>query len=47
MQPRWKRVLGIGQRCIGEGLGQLYVDAVFPAESKVQMQHLVENLSVR
>ncbi|WP_282295223.1 M13 family metallopeptidase [Stenotrophomonas sp. PS02289] len=46
MQPRWKRVLDSVNTSIGEGLGQLYVEAVFPAESKVQMQHLVENLSV-
>jgi len=46
MQPRWKRVLESVNGAIGEGLGQLYVDAVFPAESKVAMQHLVENLSV-
>lgn len=46
MQPRWKRVLESVNGAIGEGLGQMYVDAVFPAESKVQMQHLVENLSV-
>ncbi|WP_426804222.1 M13 family metallopeptidase [Stenotrophomonas sp. SrG] len=46
MQPRWKRVLESVNTSIGEGLGQLYVDAVFPAESKEQMQHLVENLSV-
>ena len=46
MQPRWKRVLESVNGAIGEGLGQMYVDAVFPADSKVQMQHLVENLSV-
>ena len=46
MQPRWKRVLESVNGSIGEGLGQLYVDAVFPAESKQQMQHLVDNLSV-
>ncbi len=46
MQPRWKRVLESVNSSIGEGLGQLYVDAVFPAESKQQMQHLVDNLSV-
>jgi len=46
MQPRWKRVLESVNGAIGEGLGQLYVNAVFPADSKVQMQHLVENLSV-
>jgi len=45
MQPRWKRVLESVNGAIGEGLGQMYVNAVFPAESKVQMQHLVENLS--
>ncbi len=46
MQPRWKRVLEAVNGGMGEALGQLYVDAVFPAESKEQMQHLVENLSV-
>ncbi|MCF5089141.1 Neutral endopeptidase [compost metagenome] len=46
MQPRWKRVLESVNGGMGEALGQLYVDAVFPAESKVAMQHLVENLSV-
>ncbi len=46
MQPRWKRVLDSVNGGMGEALGQLYVDAVFPAESKEQMQHLVENLSV-
>ncbi|WMJ68430.1 M13-type metalloendopeptidase [Stenotrophomonas sp. 24(2023)] len=45
MQPRWKRVLESVNGGMGEALGQLYVDAVFPAESKEQMQHLVENLS--
>lgn len=45
MQPRWKRVLDAVNQGMGEALGQLYVDAVFPAESKAQMQHLVDNLS--
>ena len=45
MQPRWKRVLEAVNTGMGEALGQLYVDAVFPAESKEQMQHLVDNLS--
>ncbi|MBD8636742.1 M13 family metallopeptidase [Stenotrophomonas sp. CFBP 13725] len=45
MQPRWKRVLDSVNNGMGEALGQLYVDAVFPAESKEQMQHLVDNLS--
>ena len=46
MQPRWKRVLESVNGGMGEALGQLYVDAVFPAESKEAMQHLVQNLSV-
>ena len=45
MLPRWKRVLGSVNNSMGEALGQLYVQAAFPAESKAQMQHLVENLS--
>ncbi|AKC85627.1 M13 family metallopeptidase [Pseudoxanthomonas suwonensis] len=45
MLPRWKRVLGSVNSGMGEALGQLYVQAAFPAESKAQMQHLVDNLS--
>ena len=45
MQPRWKRVLDSVNGAMGEALGQLYVEAVFPAQSKAQMQQLVENLS--
>ncbi|HRF82929.1 MAG TPA: M13 family metallopeptidase [Pseudoxanthomonas sp.] len=45
MLPRWKRVLGSVNNALGEALGQLYVQAAFPAQSKAQMQHLVDNLS--
>ena len=45
MLPRWKRVLGSVNDGMGEALGQLYVQAAFPAESKAQMQQLVQNLS--
>ena len=45
MLPRWKRVLGSVNGAMGEALGQLYVQSAFPAESKAQMQALVENLS--
>ena len=45
MQPRWKRVLGSVNNAMGEALGQLYVQAAFPAQSKEQMQQLVDNLS--
>ena len=43
-QPRWKRVLGTINGTLGEALGQLYVQQVFPEESKVAMQELVGNL---
>ncbi len=46
MLPRWKRVLAATNTAMGEALGKLYVEAAFPAESKAQMQHLVQNLSV-
>ncbi|MBN6151476.1 M13 family metallopeptidase [Xanthomonas sp. AmX2] len=46
MLPRWKRVLGTVNESMGEALGQLYVQAAFPAQSKQQMQHLVDNLSL-
>jgi putative endopeptidase len=45
MKPRWKRVLDTINGQAGEALGQLYVDAVFPAEAKERMQQLVTNLS--
>jgi putative endopeptidase len=45
-RPRWKRVLGTINGNMGEALGQLYVEEVFPAESKEKMQELVGNLLV-
>ncbi|MCX7555531.1 peptidase [Xanthomonadaceae bacterium JHOS43] len=43
--PRWKRVLGALNGSVGEALGQIYVKAVFPPESKAKMESLVSNLS--
>ncbi|MEZ5543873.1 MAG: M13-type metalloendopeptidase [Lysobacteraceae bacterium] len=43
--PRWKRVMNALSGALGEPLGQLYVKAVFPPESKAKMQALVGNLS--
>ncbi|MCR6495727.1 M13 family peptidase [Thermomonas sp. S9] len=43
-KPRWKRVLDTVEGSAGEALGQLYVKQYFPAESKAQMQTLVDNL---
>ncbi|NIK34659.1 peptidase [Xanthomonas arboricola] len=45
MLPRWKRTLNAVNEAMGEALGQLYVQSAFPAESKQQMQQLVQNLS--
>jgi len=44
MQPRWKRVLNLISGCMGEALGQVYVEKFFPAESKIAMIELVNNL---
>jgi putative endopeptidase len=43
-KPRWKRVLDTVNGVAGEALGQIYVEQVFPAESKQQMEQLVANL---
>jgi putative endopeptidase len=43
-KPRWKRVLGATENNVGEALGQLYVKQYFPAESKAEMEKLVDNL---
>ncbi len=43
-KPRWKRVLDTVEGQAGEALGQMYVKAAFPAESKTRMQQLVQNL---
>jgi len=43
-KPRWKRVLDTINGSMGESLGQVYVQQVFPESSKVQMQQLVTNL---
>lgn len=44
MRPRWKRVLDVTSGCIGEGIGQLYVEKHFPPKAKEQMVELVGNL---
>ena len=43
-QPRWRRVLDATSGCLGEAIGQLYVEKHFPAEAKERMMNLVENL---
>ncbi len=46
MRPRWKRVLGETSGALSEALGQLYVKAYFPQESKDRMIKLVANLKI-
>ena len=43
-RPRWKRVIGNLDNCLGEALGQMYVKKYFPAEAKERMEQLVKNL---
>jgi len=45
-KARWKRVLDTVNGNVGEAMGELYVQVAFPAESKAQMQALVESLKV-
>lgn len=46
LQPRWKRVVGMVEGCLGEAVGQMYVEKYFPASSKKRMLKLVDNLRV-
>ena len=43
-QPRWRRILSATSGCLGEAVGQLYVEKHFPAEAKERMLNLVGNL---
>ena len=44
MQPRWKRVIGVLDRQMGEILGRLYVEKHFTPAAKQRMDELVKNL---
>ncbi len=44
LQPRWKRVLNATNQALGEVLGQLYVERVFPPKSKSRAMEMVNNL---
>lgn len=44
MKPRWKRVLSITNRYLGELLGQIYVKDNFPPEAKEKAVEIVDNL---
>lgn len=46
MQPRWKYAQGTVNSCLGNAVGQLYVEKYFPAAAKERMIKLVENLQL-
>lgn len=43
-RDRWKRGLGLVNGVLGEAVGQIYVQRHFPAESRRQMDELINNL---
>ena len=45
-QPRWRRILNATDGCLGEAIGQIYVEKHFPAEAKERMEHLIGNLRI-
>jgi len=44
LQPRWKRIIQIINRTMGEALGQLYVDKAFSPQAKARAKEMVNNL---
>ena len=45
-QPRWRRILNATDGCLGEAIGQIYVEKHFPAEAKQRMENLIGNLRI-
>ena len=45
-QPRWRRILNATDGCLGEAIGQIYVEKHFPAAAKERMEALVANLKI-
>ena len=46
MLPRWKRVLAVTDKYLGEAIGKLYVEEAFPAEAKEKALEMVENIKL-
>lgn len=46
MLPRWKRGIRLINWALGEDVGEAYVDAYFPAQSKARVEAMIENLRV-
>ena len=45
-QARWKRVIHTVDGCLGEAVGQMYVEKYFPETAKKRMDNLVKNLQI-
>jgi putative endopeptidase len=43
-RPRWKRAISLIEGSLGEAIGEVFVQRHFPASSKADMEHLVDNL---
>lgn len=46
MRPRWKRVLNFADQYMGEAIGKLYVEEVFPPEAKKKALEMVNNIKI-
>ena len=44
LKARWKRGVALVEGCLGEALGQIYVERHFPPAAKARMVKLVDNL---
>lgn len=44
IRPRWKRVLANTDGALGEAIGKLYVDEVFPPEAKATAKEMVDDI---
>jgi len=44
MRERWRRVLGVTNRALGDAIGQKFTEKHFPPQAKERMVKLVENL---
>ncbi|MDR2010852.1 MAG: M13 family metallopeptidase [Bacteroidales bacterium] len=43
-QPRWRKIVNKTNSCLGEAVGQIFVNEYFPPEAKKRMDELVQNL---
>ncbi len=46
MRPRWKRVVSTVDGCLGEAVGEMYVEKYFSPQAKERMLKLVDNLKI-